>query len=57
MACRKCTGSFTINEYNVLHRALQGLSRIILVNAMTFVVLEVSYNLVSMLNLSFRSNC
>ena len=57
MACRKCTGSFTINEYNVLHRALKGLSRIILVNAMTFVVLEVSYNLVSILNLSFRSNC
>ena len=56
MARRKCAGNFTINEYNVLDRALSELSRITLVNVMTFVVLEI-YNLVSMLDLLFRSNC
>ena len=38
MAWRKCTGNFTINEYNVLHRALSELSRITLVNVMTYLI-------------------
>ena len=57
MAHRKCTGNFTVNESNVLHITLSELSRMTLVNLMTFVVLKISYNLVSILNFLFQSNC